>query len=518
VVFYEIETQEEKISLVSRFIKAYFLTSPDAKASENYLGLDGDRLHRTIEYVYGYLAFYYLNISDCVTLEETVKMEAISGLQICPPFTDTKQFTVKVAPQNDALVLYNTTRGYPLKYHYRPTSLSVIYPDGDPEIIRDIIIDNATRTVKRKFTKHGEIDVTIYIYEFEGGICMYYQNETGYVYREQISFTLKNLEALDGSIKTNFDIELDPTEGYILRFKVKDPTKPYSYSTKIRFKLRGYQGGQMLPGVSANDDEGLDYKNNTKGGGGDGTEMYLNSNRLQFNQDSPQSNLGNGGVIQKYLNQQALLRLQGGENNGGAAGAGGGYVNTNGVNGNGVNNAAGTAQNMMNNPQSSMLNNPQNKNNNMSNSQAMNISNTQSQYVQPGQFNQQSAGLQGQGAYNQNLQENNIQGHQQQGGYYDPNDPQGQGYYDPNDPNAQYYYDPNDPNAQYYDPNNPQMYYDPNNPQGYYDPNNPQGYYDPNDPQNYYNQGHYDMNSGQQQQQGGQQAYPQNMLNYGNMK
>mmetsp|Transcript_10107 Transcript_10107/g.8624 ORF Transcript_10107/g.8624 Transcript_10107/m.8624 type:complete len:166 (+) Transcript_10107:2830-3327(+) len=121
-------------------------------------------------------------------------------------------------------------------YHYKYTTWALVYPDCPDTILKKIVLSDPKKVVKRKM-KGKEVNVLFYVYAFNGGYIFYYKNDTPLIYSEKLGIDLFNMVTFDGREESSFNFILDPNEEYMLKFKTKDPCMPYSYDSRVRYKL-----------------------------------------------------------------------------------------------------------------------------------------------------------------------------------------------------------------------------------------------------------------------------------------
>lgn len=72
--------------------------------------------------------------------------------------------------------------------------------------------------------------MTFYNYFYNEGCAFYYKNDSDKIYCEEIELTLLNLESEDGLDTTKaFEIQVEPHEGKLLKFKEIDENARSSY-------------------------------------------------------------------------------------------------------------------------------------------------------------------------------------------------------------------------------------------------------------------------------------------------
>jgi len=222
-------------------------------------------------------------------LVEKVKMESIFGLEITPPYSDNSEFDVTVPENSDFMVLYKTTLEGQMMHHSKHTSWSYLFPDVNEETMKKLIISKAKKVIKRKLMGK-EVDIIVYVYAFNGGFCFYYINKTEFTYRERLGLDLFNLISAteeEHNQQTYFKIVLDPGEDFLMQFKVKNPTLPFSYVSRVSYKIHitaketgnnmGYHRSQDEGYGNDEIDEGQSEYNGEQGvGGGGGNNQYIN--------------------------------------------------------------------------------------------------------------------------------------------------------------------------------------------------------------------------------------------------
>ena len=212
------------------------MTNPPQEIMLDY-GFFGDsRIKRYVDFIYGYLGIFYINNSEAFTLYERVRMEALGGLEIMPPFNNSMEFDVIVQPKTNLMVTYKTTMQGQLDYYYKPMSYSYLYPTLSDQFTKNMIMANPKKVIRRKLDGK-ETDIYLYIYECSGGYCFYYNNRSKYIYQEKLRLDLVNLVDFDHTNQTIFDINLDPQKDFLLKFHVKDILQPFSFTTHVTYKI-----------------------------------------------------------------------------------------------------------------------------------------------------------------------------------------------------------------------------------------------------------------------------------------
>ena len=286
-VLYEINCLEEKMDLVKRFLKQYFRSKPSGEGVVDYGNYGDKRVKRFVQYVYGYLCFYYQNNSDLYGIIEKVRMESLYGLKITAPFSDNFDFDVNVKGMSDFMVVYTTTLEGQVRHHYKHTSWSCLYPDCPEDVIKRLIVSKTKKVTRRKLNNQ-EIDILVYTFAFSGGYCFYYTNKSKFNYRERLGIDLFNLIGFDNNEQTYFEIILRPGEEYLLKFKVKDLVHPFSYKTRVTYKL--YEPNSNMKAMQ-------------QGSHNKGLNSF-NANNMPNSQNNQRGSPNTGGHAQNGYNQR----------------------------------------------------------------------------------------------------------------------------------------------------------------------------------------------------------------------
>jgi len=283
-VFYELNSLEDKLDLLKKFFAVYYRSRPTTDVMIDYGHLGDKRIRRYVDYVFGYLCFYYLNSSDLFRLVEKVKMESLFGLEITPPYSDSSEFDVTVPENSDFMVLYKTTLEGQMMHHSKHTSWSYLFPNVSEEMIKKLILSKAKKVLKRKLMGR-EVDIIVYVYAFNGGFCFYYVNKTEFTYRERLGLDLFNLISAtedEHNQQTYFKIVLGPGQEFLMQFRVKNPTLPFSYVSRVSYKIHitpketgGYQSQDDGYGYDEVDEGQSEY--NGEQGEGSGNNQYINN-------------------------------------------------------------------------------------------------------------------------------------------------------------------------------------------------------------------------------------------------
>ena len=233
---YEINSLEDHNILVKRFLIEYFRTYSSSEEGVNYGSFGDSRAKRFVNYIYGYLCFYYFNASDGFKIVEKVKMDSLYGLKITPPFIDSSEFDVEVKPNEDYIVIFNTTAEGQIDHYYEYSSWCYLEPCCPDEVIKKEIESKPKKVVKRVLNGK-EVDIFFYIFSFPGGYYFYYKNQTNYVYQEQLKIDLINLVGFDNNDQSNFEINLNPHKDFLLKFKAKNILLPFSFTTHVTYRI-----------------------------------------------------------------------------------------------------------------------------------------------------------------------------------------------------------------------------------------------------------------------------------------
>jgi len=92
----EIRASIDQRSIIEDLIKTYLVTNCDKKGISDYTHLGDGKIKRYVDYVFGYLVFYYKNDSSINVLEEKIRMNSLYGLEILPPHRDSFEFEITI--------------------------------------------------------------------------------------------------------------------------------------------------------------------------------------------------------------------------------------------------------------------------------------------------------------------------------------------------------------------------------------------------------------------------------------
>jgi calpain-15 len=226
----------DRKSLVEDIIRAYFRTFEDPSSQINYQQYNEPMITRAMKFVFGYLGILYRNNSQASTLEEKVQMYDMQYLRIWDDTFPSEQFSVKIPPKSEQLLLYCTDPAGHGSYKYKCRYWSLITPEYDEKTLKQIIVEKSQKIQQRSL--NGKMfDIFVYNYPFEGGFNLLYVNKSTFKYVETLTMKYENVGPADGSDQDVFYITLKPAEDMLLSFKVRDITAHYSFETKVNFKL-----------------------------------------------------------------------------------------------------------------------------------------------------------------------------------------------------------------------------------------------------------------------------------------
>jgi len=287
---YEINSLEDHNILVKRFLIEYFRTYSSSEEGVNYGSFGDSRAKRFVNYIYGYLCFYYFNASDGFKIVEKVKMDSLYGLKITPPFIDSSEFDVEVKPNEDYIVIFNTTAEGQIDHYYEYSSWCYLEPCCPDEVIKKEIESKPKKVVKRVLNGK-EVDIFFYIFSFPGGYYFYYKNQTNYVYQEQLKIDLINLVGFDNNDQSNFEINLNPHKDLLFKFKVKNILLPFSFTTHVTYKIlspNGQGGTLQFQNYSQNEEKYALHSSELKRNGNELLQLTRDhSNQTLFNHKIP---------------------------------------------------------------------------------------------------------------------------------------------------------------------------------------------------------------------------------------
>jgi hypothetical protein len=82
--------------------------------------------------------------------------------------------------------------------------------------------------------------VYVKMLSYAGGVALLYENHMNkYSFIEQITFDMKNLRMENDHLESDqkYHIELEPHGEKLLSFEVIDPSKNYTFQTKVEYYL-----------------------------------------------------------------------------------------------------------------------------------------------------------------------------------------------------------------------------------------------------------------------------------------
>ncbi|KRX07616.1 hypothetical protein PPERSA_11165 [Pseudocohnilembus persalinus] len=193
----------------------------------------------------GYVYFYYRNESDDLVLRENVELQQRQFLEICPPEIESSQFSLIIPPQSTRIVTYRAqAEGYGM-HSYKNFCKNIVLQSFDQkneDDRRDFLIYHALiypSKIKQRSMNGHFMNVFIHYYNYFGGVCILYLNNTQQkTYCEDLKLELNNLHCSLANETGTINIKIPPCELFLLDLKQIDLEDEVSYQMTPTFYLK----------------------------------------------------------------------------------------------------------------------------------------------------------------------------------------------------------------------------------------------------------------------------------------
>ncbi|KAL4456514.1 hypothetical protein ABPG74_000621 [Tetrahymena malaccensis] len=194
---------------------------------------DVDHIERFHNVALGYSYYVYTNRSQTTTLKETGVMSDRKFLTICYPYTNSDSYTIEVKPLQKQIV----------KYAIDPEGLGLyqgnlvhhtIFSYSNEDLYPMIKADLANKQFQ--IVNGEKTEVEFYQHLFEGGLAIFFLNNSNKTYCEEFKVELKNLDPTSEGHSSNqlISIQVPSKRTRLFVFPQIDPvTKPSFKFTSI---------------------------------------------------------------------------------------------------------------------------------------------------------------------------------------------------------------------------------------------------------------------------------------------